>query len=966
MKSLLLITFALFIASIAHAQKPAVPVLPAFFSVETSSPSSLRISDIRSEIHVSGAFAETTLDLAYANSSHEALQGLFKIQLPQGSLVRDFALRIGEKWHYGSLTEKHKARQTFEEIVRRGADPAVLAWKDGSEYQVRIFPFPSRGKRWIRVKYWQDLGETGGRFVYRLPLPEGTKLDSFYLKLDARAEALSAVTVADAFSNRAYLRPIGEDKKSFGAMIDEKNFTVPGAFQVSVKASGAKETAWTARTTPAGDMSYLGAKWLQDLPAEPRALARKVLVFMDTSRSAKPDRPGQVAAWLKDFAGRLPRGTGIDYYEFDASVRKVRSLDPDKAGYDGGTSFAEVFQEIAKQRKSEGKDLDVVILSDFTPTMQREADLGSVEIKGARVFAVPVKNTFNAPFATAIVSRTDGAILPAIREGGSSLDESWRAYSTAPWKFLGLRAEGGTASDVLPEAGAIVGTSEPWVYFRARDGRAPRSVIATFGNGVRTLDLSAAFAEAKAVSEVESLWAMKKLESLVPDAEKLSRELMSHATRYRLVSPVTSYIVLELEDDYRRFNIAQRDENRADGSEDFTMAEESGITGMAAPAMEFSSARGNRAAAPMKARVMRKGGAFGGAGAGTVASDAPAEMAPVQQSVRAEPKRAELDRRSVPSSFMPPMPPPPRESMPVQKPAALPTMIDVADVMSRYTRSISGGKALREAYDRGNKPEMKDPWFYIEFASRLADAGEKNEALRVLSNLFEISEEDGKALRALGLLGCFQGNCDWAVQAFLMTIELRPEEPQNFRDLAWLYAELGRMKDARETLAKLKGHSFHSRFPGMNELLAREAAWFTEEKNAQASGFGLPIAWARKDGTKPGSYSWITWNNDNSDTDFHIQERSGSVVNYGTRNGEGQLSNDFTRGYGPEVYAAKGPQSPAARYMVNYFRADPSNEDRALIVKWSIVEDFGGGKFKVRSKVFPLYQVGQFVSIEGK
>ncbi len=85
-----------------------------FFSVEAKGgSSSLRLSDMETDVKIKGAFAETTLELAYYNDSNNALQGLFKIELPKGSVVRDFALKIHDQWQLGSLIEKHKARTTF-------------------------------------------------------------------------------------------------------------------------------------------------------------------------------------------------------------------------------------------------------------------------------------------------------------------------------------------------------------------------------------------------------------------------------------------------------------------------------------------------------------------------------------------------------------------------------------------------------------------------------------------------------------------------------------------------------------------------------------------------------------------------------------------------------------------------------------------------------------------------------------
>eukprot|EP00957_Ditylum_brightwellii_P014311 1077367-Ditylum_brightwellii.AAC.1 len=52
---------------------------------------------------------------------------------------------------------------------------------------------------------------------------------------------------------------------------------------------------------------------------------------------------------------------------------------------------------------------------------------------------------------------------------------------------------------------------------------------------------------------------------------------------------------------------------------------------------------------------------------------------------------------------------------------------------------------------------------------------------------------------------------------------------------------------------------------------------------------------------------WLGWDTDNTDIDLHVKEPSGNEIYYGNRESDigGNLSRDFTKGYGPEVYILK-------------------------------------------------------------
>jgi len=878
------------------------------FSVETKRERALRLSDFNSEIKIDGAFAETVLDLGYANSGSEALQGLFKIQLPQGAVIRDFALRLGDKWQYGTLTEKHKARTTFEEIVRGGADPAVLAWGNGAEYQVRIFPFPGKGKRYIRVRYWQELSEINEKFSYQLPLPVGVKVDHFRLKLDIQSKSLAGIEIGEAFRHLTYLKAGTKEKNSLGAIIDEKNFTITGELRLTASQTpGQNSSMWVGRAaTTLGDLNYVAARAFVDLPEQPRIFGKSLLVFLDTSRSARPDRPAEVDQVLNSLLALVPTNTKVSFFEFNINVRKVERLDLKRVDYDGAADFHALFREVEKIGKGEKGESDVLILTDAILSMQREDEFNDLKINGAKVFFLPVKQKINSHFAATLASRSGGQVLPVAET--KNITAIRRAFSSIPWQMEELRLDSGTVTDVYPEAGSLIDLQTgPAVYFRSKTRRLPNSVSIVVSSGTRRREFKVNVGEAPLMPEVEHLWAMKKLASLVLEGGEYEKDLMAHALRYQFVSPFTSYIVLENNWDYQRFDINQRAENRSSTQEGMMAASRS---------IPFGAA-GNAVSVDL---LMQE-----------EASDITGKK------MFAAPLFDSLQSLVV-------------ESAPVEYPDLM-SAVGVGRVINHFIKGRTPLTILEKMYKQQNQGEMKDAWFFIEFAKAFAVTGARERALLVLSNLFEVSEEDGKTLRALGLVGCFEGNCEWAIQAFKLVIQLRPEEPQNYRDLAWLYAELGRLQEARETMTMVMKQAVHSRFPGMAQILEREHTMLVslEKVNGQED-------------LDTRTYSWITWNNDNSDVDFYIREAKDKVVWYGHRQIGGELSNDFTRGYGPEIYMARKSIQPT--FFVHYCRPDPTSAEQALVVKFVTVERLKDGKATVRSRVFPLYRNSEYVEVE--
>ena len=100
----------------------------------------------------------------------------------------------------------------------------------------------------------------------------------------------------------------------------------------------------------------------------------------------------------------------------------------------------------------------------------------------------------------------------------------------------------------------------------------------------------------------------------------------------------------------------------------------------------------------------------------------------------------------------------------------------------------------------------------------------------------------------------------------------------------------------------------------------------------------------------------ITWNTDNTDVDLHVTEPSGEECFYQhreTRSG-GNLTQDVTRGYGPEMYLL--PRAKPGKYLVraHYYASDRNRASAATKVYATLVENWGEQNEKVTERVVSL------------
>ena len=100
----------------------------------------------------------------------------------------------------------------------------------------------------------------------------------------------------------------------------------------------------------------------------------------------------------------------------------------------------------------------------------------------------------------------------------------------------------------------------------------------------------------------------------------------------------------------------------------------------------------------------------------------------------------------------------------------------------------------------------------------------------------------------------------------------------------------------------------------------------------------------------------MMWNTDRTDVDLHVVEPSGEQCNYQHRKTKsgGQLTEDVTEGFGPEMYVLR--KAPHGKYAakVHYFGSDSNRTSTRTKVYLTIYEDFSTDLERVTHHVVTL------------
>jgi hypothetical protein len=258
-------------------------------------------------------------------------------------------------------------------------------------------------------------------------------------------------------------------------------------------------------------------------------------------------------------------------------------------------------------------------------------------------------------------------------------------------------------------------------------------------------------------------------------------------------------------------------------------------------------------------------------------------------------------------------------------------------------------------------------------AERRRSAFGNADALKVLSTLVEQNPGDAILARDVGLSAMGYGLGGQSYYLFRRVSDARPYEPQTYLamaqaltdmgnpDLALLYYEVGltgqwdsRFGEFRKILG-LDYLRFLRRLE-KGELKSHVQEYATARLKTVAQEFDLGAA---------DLVVVITWNTDGTDVDLHVFEPSGEECFYShrqTRSG-GELTQDVTQGYGPEMYVLR--KAPGGTYdiKVKYFASDRNRASARSKVYATIIEGWGTPAEQVNRHVVTLVEGKEMLDV---
>lgn len=139
----------------------------------------LRVKSIHLKTKIIDQAAVTHVTQVFVNESPYTLEGTYFFPLPDGVSISEFAMWDGDKRLVGEIRSREEARRMYDSIVRSRRDPALLEYAGKNLFQASVFPIGPHSEKKIELTYSQVLSGEAGTIGYRYPLGTGWRANEF-------------------------------------------------------------------------------------------------------------------------------------------------------------------------------------------------------------------------------------------------------------------------------------------------------------------------------------------------------------------------------------------------------------------------------------------------------------------------------------------------------------------------------------------------------------------------------------------------------------------------------------------------------------------------------------------------------------------------------------------------------------------------------------------------------------------
>jgi len=909
------LSFFLLSNSFAKPINNRVVIPPVVIKLADPKLKPIALTELIIDSQVISNIATSTYELVFYNPNNRVLEGELVFSLFDGQSVIDYALQINGKYRQASIVPKAKATEAYENTIRAQIDPSIIEKTIGNDFKTRLYPIPAKGHKRIKITLQEILDSRNNKLQYRIPFVSKQALKKLKIDIDLPSLSSKPSSNYDGFQF---------DKASQGQSIklEKTNALIKQAITIQID-NPIEQSSFVQKSA---DKSFVFTSVEhENLMATQRKAPRNVAILWNNSLSNRLRDTGKELNFLKAYIQKAGNAQiQLVFYSNNSRHKNIGVICAQGTSCSNGNSF-NYLKNIIKNQHFDGT-------SDYS-----KIDLSRVNADEILLFSNGIKTihkaelkNINKPISainSSLQSDTDLLRRYAQASNGRFIDLSKVSVDEGIKQLLSNKTQIkvlGTSNNIESENVFVTFQNNRLDIFAKGSQQLNNAdwIKLEITQQGKTLQKDIKLLNIIPVKQnINSLWASQKINQLSFDYAKNKGAIIELAKKYKVLTKDVSLIVLDRVEDYVRYEISPPSELRKKYSQLLKLKVNKKI-------YEKEQALVESIKLLQEQQVWYNK---------TFPKTKPAAVD--HQKIAESDVSSELEQVAPVMAMMPA--PTPRA---VRRPAPLGAFKEAKNKKLADGSSIVGGKSQAkiilkafdpkapyikkikaadkskwlEAYYIQKKSHIKQAMFYVDVADLFYKNNMQREAIVILSNILELDFDNSEFLRVFALKTMEFGEYKLAIKAFEKVKELRPFEPQSFRDLALAYNKNQEPQKAANMLYDILVRTWDSRFSGIKIVIINELNnILAKHKNVDKSKIdhrlisNMPVDLRIV----------INWSSDNTDIDLWVIDPYKEKTFYSNRISRigGKISNDITRGYGPEEFMIKDAVAGTYKIQTEYY-----------------------------------------------
>ncbi|MFH5804158.1 VIT domain-containing protein [Alienimonas sp. DA493] len=347
---------------------PAQTLLELTDAPRPGFPASWDVTELTAHADVTGQSASVRLSQTFKNTGSRPLEARLLFPVPPNAAVRELTLLVDGKELTGTLQKAGEARETYEAIVRRNRDPALLEYAGYGLYRTSVFPIPAGASRTVQLRYTQLLGVRDGLIDLTLPIGSAGSNGKGAKKVEVSANVTTESPLKVVYSPTHAVEVDRPTDKTATAKLSLENVsgredvrllfgTAEGLVGLNVLTFRDPDAAEgdEKKTDDDGFFLLLAAPKVPEPDAAPPD--RTIVLVIDTSGSMAGEKMEQARNAASFIVGRLREGDTFNVIAYSSTVNSFRP-ELEKGDADGrkaGQAF------VANLRSGGGTDINAAL-----------------------------------------------------------------------------------------------------------------------------------------------------------------------------------------------------------------------------------------------------------------------------------------------------------------------------------------------------------------------------------------------------------------------------------------------------------------------------------------------------------------------------------------------------------------------------------------------------------------------------